>query len=207
MTKDSKRKNEKAAARKVVPLTMAPKSIVLGVTGSIAAYKSAELASLLVNQGHDVFVVMTSDATEFITPLTLQTLSKNPVTTSFFDEKENWRPGHIELADRANLLLIAPATANIIAELAHGLASHPLTAIALATRATILLAPAMNGKMWEHAATQRNVEVLKSRGVDFIGPEAGMLACGYEGVGRLWKVDDIAFRAEFLLARQDNLIA
>src|SRR4051794_2859806 len=93
------------------------KCVVLGVTGSIAAYKSAELASLLVKQGHDVFVVMTSEALEFITPLTLQTLSKNPVSTSFFDEKENWRPGHIELADRANLLLIAPATANIIAEL------------------------------------------------------------------------------------------
>jgi phosphopantothenoylcysteine synthetase/decarboxylase len=129
------------------------------------------------------------------------------VTTSFFDEKENWRPGHIELADRANLLLIAPATANVIAELAHGLASHPLTAIALATRAPILLAPAMNGKMWEHPATRANVSLLKSRGVEFIGPEEGMLACGYEGVGRLWNVEDIAFRAEFLLARQDNLIA
>jgi phosphopantothenoylcysteine decarboxylase len=183
------------------------KSVVLGVTGSIAAYKSAELASLLVKQGHNVFVVMTADATEFITPLTLQTISKNPVTTSFFDEKENWRPGHIELADRANLLLVAPATANIIAELAHGLASHPLAAIALATRAPILMAPAMNGKMWDHPATQANIELLKSRGVEFIGPEAGMLACGYEGTGRLWKVDDIAFRAEFLLARQDNLIA
>jgi len=183
------------------------KTVVLGVTGSIAAYKSAELASLLYKQGHDVFVVMTQDATEFITPLTLQTLSKNPVMTSFYDEKENWRPGHIQLADRANLLLIAPATANVIAELAHGLASHPLAAIALATRAPLLIAPAMNGKMWEHAATQENVERLKTRGVEFIGPEAGMLACGYEGVGRLWKVDEIAFRAEFLLARQDNLIA
>ena len=107
------------------------KCVVLGVTGSIAAYKSAELASLLVKQGHEVFVVMTKDATEFVTPLTLQTLSKNPVTTSFYDEKENWRPGHIDLADRANLLIIAPATANIIAELAHGLATHPLAAIAL----------------------------------------------------------------------------
>src|SRR5881392_1298937 len=184
-----------------------PKCVVLGVTGSIAAYKSAELASLLVKQGHDVFVVMTRDAAEFITPLTLQTLSKNPVTTSFFDEKESWRPGHIDLADRANLLLIAPATANVIAELAHGLAGHPLAAIALATRAQILIAPAMNGKMWEHAATQENVEKLKSRGIEFVGPEAGMLACGYEGVGRLWKVDDIAFRAEFLIARQENLIA
>src|SRR6266542_6864506 len=183
------------------------KSIVLGVTGSIAAYKSAELASLLVKQNHNVFVVMTNDATEFITPLTLQTLSKNPVMTSFFDEKESWRPSHIDLADRANLLLIAPATAHIIAELAHGLAGHPLAAIALATRAPILIAPAMNGKMWQHHATQENVEKLKARGVEFIGPEEGMLACGYEGIGRLWKVNDIAFRAEFLLARQENLIA
>ena len=183
------------------------KAVVLGITGSIAAYKSAELASLLYKQGHNVFVVMTRDATEFITPLTLQTLSKNPVMTSFYDEKENWRPGHIELADRAELLVIAPATAHVIAELAHGLASHPLAAIALATRAPILLAPAMNGKMWEHAATQENVAKLKSRGVEFIGPEEGMLACGYEGVGRLWNVADIAFRAEFLLRRQDNLIA
>ena len=183
------------------------KMIVLGVTGSIAAYKSAELASLLVKQGHDVFVVMTKDATEFITPLTLQTLSKNPVTASFYDEKENWRPGHIELADRASLLVIAPATAQIIAELAHGFAGHPLAAIALATRAPILVAPAMNGKMWGHAATQENVQTLKSRGVDFIGPEKGMLACGYEGLGRLWPVSDIALRAEFLLAREDKLIA
>src|SRR5882757_7564677 len=140
------------------------KSIVLGVTGSIAAYKSAELASLLVKQNHNVFVVMTNDATEFITPLTLQTLSKNPVMASFFNEKENWRPGHIELADNADLLLIAPATANVIAELAHGLANYPLTAIALATRAPILIAPAMNGKMWQHPATVENVDKLKSRG-------------------------------------------
>ena len=207
MDGNGKRKREKPAARKILRPQSEAKSIVLGVTGSIAAYKSAELASLLVKQGHDVFVVMTSDATEFITPLTLQTLSKNPVTTSFYDEKESWRPGHIGLADRADLLLIAPATAHIIAELAHGLASHPLAAIALATRAQILLAPAMNGKMWEHPATKENVEKLKTRGVEFIGPEEGMLACGYEGIGRLWKVNDIAFRVEFLLARQDNLIA
>src|SRR5712691_7574769 len=183
------------------------RSVVLGVTGSIAAYKAAELASLLVRQGHEVFVVMTKDATEFITPLTLQTLSKNPVTTSFYDEKQSWHPGHIALADRANLLIIAPATAHIIAELAHGLASHPLAAIALATRAPILIAPAMNGKMWQHHATQENVEKLKACGVEFIGPEDGMLACGYEGLGRLWKVEDIAFRAEFLLHRHDRLIA
>ena len=207
MQKNPKRGNETPEEEKLVRLQPAAKCVVLGVTGSIAAYKSAELTSLLVKQGHDVFVVMTQDATEFITPLTLQTLSKNPVTTSFYDEKENWRPGHVDLADRANLLLVAPATANVISELAHGLAGHPLTAIALATRAPVLVAPAMNGKMWEHPAIQENVEKLKSRGVEFIGPEEGMLACGYEGFGRLWKVDEIAFRAEFLLARQENLIA
>ena len=207
MEKDSRGKRDKTSARKVVRIRPGRKSIVLGVTGSIAAYKSAELASLLVKQGHEVFVVMTQDATEFISPLTLQTLSKNPVTTTFYDEKDNWRPGHIDLADRANLVLIAPATAHIIAELAHGLAGHPLAAIALATRAPILIAPAMNGKMWQHHATQENVEKLKARGVEFIGPEEGMLACGYEGLGRLWNVNDIAFRAEFLLSRHDTLIA
>lgn len=207
MKKNSKRGNEKTTARKIVRIRPGAKTVVLGVTGSIAAYKSAELASLFVKQGHEVFVVMTQDATEFITPLTLQTLSKNPVMTSFYDEKENWRPGHIQLADRANLLIVAPATAHFIAELAHGLAGHPLAAIALATRAQILVAPAMNGKMWDNPVTKENVEKLKKRGVEFIGPEEGMLACGYEGIGRLWNVEDIAFRAEFLLARQDNLIA
>jgi phosphopantothenoylcysteine decarboxylase len=207
MKRNLKRGNGKPSARNIVRLRPGAKSIVLGVTGSIAAYKSAELASLLIKQGHEVFAVMTQDATEFITPLTLQTLSKNPVMTSFYDEKENWRPGHIELADRANLLLIAPATAHFIAELAHGLAGHPLAAIALATRAQILVAPAMNGKMWENPATKENVEKLKARGVEFIGPEEGMLACGYDGIGRLWKVEDIAFRAQFLLDRQENLIA
>jgi len=171
MEKNSKRRLEKTSARNVVRIAAGKKSVVLGVTGSIAAYKSAELTSLLVKQGHEVFVVMTQDATEFISPLTLQTLSKNPVTTSFYDEKENWRPGHIDLADRANLLLIAPGTAHIIAELAHGLAGHPLAAIALATRAPILIAPAMNGKMWQHPATEENVEKLKARGIEFIGPE------------------------------------
>jgi phosphopantothenoylcysteine decarboxylase/phosphopantothenoylcysteine decarboxylase/phosphopantothenate--cysteine ligase len=204
---NEKGKPVRPVPRKILQPRSAGKSVVLGVTGSIAAYKAAELTSLLVKQGHDVFVVMTRDATEFVTPLTLQTLSRNPVTTSFYDEKENWRPGHIELADNADLVLIAPATAHIIAELAHGLAGHPLAAIALATRAPVLLAPAMNGKMWEHAATQENVEKLKNRGVELIGPQEGMLACGYEGLGRLWPVNDIAFRVEFLLARQDNLIA
>ena len=181
--------------------------VIVGVTGSIAAYKAADMVSKLVKRGFEVHVAMTQAAQEFVTPLTFQTLARNPVITSVFEGKRDWKPGHIDLADRANLLLVAPATANIIAELAHGLANHPLAAIALATRAPILIAPAMNGKMWSHPATTENVETLKSRGVEFIGPEEGMLACGYEGLGRLWKVDDIAFRAEFLLARQENLIA
>src|SRR5436305_15050481 len=149
MEKNANRRSDRTSARKVVRIRPGTKTVVLGVTGSIAAYKSAELASLLVKQGHEVFVVMTRDATEFISPLTLQALSKNPVTTSFFDEKESLRPGHIELADRANLLLIAPSTAHIIAELAHGLAAHPLAAIALATRAPILLPPALTRQLWE----------------------------------------------------------
>jgi phosphopantothenoylcysteine synthetase/decarboxylase len=142
---------------------------------------------------------MTRAATEFIAPLTFQTLSRNPVTTSVFDEKQSWHPGHIALADRANLLLIAPATANLVAKLAHGIADDALTSIALATPAPLLVAPAMNGKMWLHPATQENTARLRARGVEFIGPEEGLLACGYEGIGRLWNIEDIAARAEKIL--------
>lgn len=175
------------------------KTIVLGVCGSIAAYKAADLTSQLVKRGHAVFVVLTKSAAEFVGPMTFQTLSKNPVTCGVFDERDSWRPTHIDLADRADLFLVAPATANVIAKLAVGLADDALTSIALATRAPFLIAPAMNGKMWQHPATQQNVETLKSRGANFIGPEEGMLACGYEGVGRLWKVDEIAAKADEIL--------
>lgn len=171
--------------------TKKAKNIVIGVSGSIAAYKAADLVSHLRKDGHEVHVVMTRDATEFITPLTLQVLSRQPVTTSLYDEKQNWHPGHIELADNADLLVVAPATANVIAKFSHGLADDALGAIHLATLAPILIAPAMNGKMWEHPATVENVETLKKRGVEFIGPEEGMLACGYEGTGRLWPVEGI----------------
>ena len=169
--------------------------IVIGVTGSIAAYKAADLVSKLVKRDFEVHVVMTHGAQEFVAPLTFQTLSRNPVLTSVFEEGRAWKPGHIALADRANLLLVAPATANVIAELAHGLAGSALTEIALATLAPVLIAPAMNGKMWLHAATRHNVEVLRARGAEFIGPAEGMLACGYEGLGRLWGVDEIVERA------------
>ena len=178
-----------------------PRNIILGVTGSIAAHKAADLASLLTKKDMNVHVVMTKDAQRFITPLPFKTLSRHPVVTDLYDEDEGWKPTHIELADAAHLLLIAPATANIIAKLAHGLADDALTCIALALnpKAKILVAPAMNGKMWLHSATQENVAILKGRGVQFIGPEKGMLSCGYEGVGRLWPVEDIARRALKLL--------
>lgn len=176
--------------------------IVLGVTGSIAAYKAADLVSQCVKRGWEMRVVMTRGAERFITSLTLQTLSRQPVITGAHEDGEGeWKPLHIDLADRANLLLIAPATANIIAELAYGLAAHPLCEIALATRAPLLIAPAMNGHMWEHPATQHNVELLRTRNAHFIGPaESGMLACGYEGAGRLIEVARIVERATELLA-------
>jgi phosphopantothenoylcysteine decarboxylase len=170
---------------------------VLGVTGSIAAYKAVDIASILTKQQCDVHVVMTKDALHFVTPLPFKTLSRHPVVTDLYDEEEGWKPTHIELADNADLLLIAPATANVIAKLAHGIADDALTCIALALRpqAKVLIAPAMNGKMWEHAATQQNVAKLKSRDVQFVGPDAGLLSCGYEGVGRLTSVEQVAQHA------------
>jgi phosphopantothenoylcysteine decarboxylase len=177
------------------------KNIVLGVTGSIAAHRAADLASLLTKQGCEVRVVMTADAQRFITPLPFKTLSRNPVVTDLYDEQEGWKPTHIKLADEANLLLIAPATANVIAKMANGIADDALTCIALALnpKSKILIAPAMNGKMWLHAATRANVALLKKRGAEFVGPDEGMLSCGYEGVGRLWPVEQITERAIKLL--------
>jgi len=177
------------------------KNIVLGVTGSIAAHKAADLASLLNKQGCEVHVVMTAEALRFITAVPFKTLSRHPVVTDLYDEEEGWKPTHIELADAADLLLIAPATAHTLARLALGIADDALSCVALALNpnARLVIAPAMNGKMWLHPATQQNVATLRSRGVEFIGPEEGMLSCGYEGIGRLWPVDKIAARAIELL--------
>jgi phosphopantothenoylcysteine synthetase/decarboxylase len=168
-------------------------NIVLGVTGSIAAHKSIDLASQLTRAGHRVHVVLTADAQRFVTPLPFKTLTRQPVITDLYDEEEGWKPTHIRLADEADLLLIAPATANCLAKLAHGLADDALSCIALALRpeARVLIAPAMNGKMWLHPATQANVTLLESRGVQWVGPAEGMLSCGYEGLGRLAPIDEI----------------
>lgn len=177
------------------------KNIVLGVTGSIAAHKAADLASLLTKQQCRVRVVMTADAQHFVTPLPFKVLTRQPVVTGLYEEEEGWQPTHIRLADEADLLLIAPATANVIAKLAHGIADDALTCVALAlnSKAKIFIAPAMNGKMWLHPATQANAAMLKARGVEFLGPDQGMLSCGYEGIGRLWPVEAIAGRVIKLL--------
>jgi len=165
--------------------------IALGVCGGIGAYKAVEVARGLQKRGHEVVAVMTDAATRFVGPVTFEAITRRQVITDQFAPGANADIEHIALASSIDLLLIAPATAHIIAELAHGLAGNPICEIALATLAPVLIAPAMNGKMWQHPATQANVKILQSRGVEFIGPEKGLLACGYEGIGRLWDVDKI----------------
>jgi phosphopantothenoylcysteine decarboxylase len=178
-------------------------TVVLGISGSIAAYKAAEIASQLVKRNHQVHAVMTRAATEFITPLTLQTLTRQPVLISLDDEKQAWKPGHIELADRADLFVVAPATADVLANFANGLAPDPLSSIYLALPRTtpVLLAPAMNGKMWQHPATARNLDRLVDDGCMVLGPETGDLACGYQGVGRLAEVESILAKIDSLVLR------
>ena len=161
------------------------RTIVLGVTGSIAAYKACELVRLFVKNGDDVRVVMTDHAKEFVTPLTFRTLSRNPVENAMFADPLEWKPGHISLADAADVLVVAPATANIIAKMANGIADDLLSGVALATKAPIVVAPAMNTGMWENAATQANIETLKKRGVRFVEVGDGELACGTSGPGRM----------------------
>src|ERR1700678_1212922 len=166
--------------------------IVLGVTGSIAAYRAADLASMLAKEGVELDVVLTDEALRFITALTFSALTRREVYTRDNDGMRDGQPAHISLADRADLVVVAPATAHLIAQYAHGLAPDLLTSTLLATPAPVIIAPAMNGKMWHHPATRDNVILLRKRGVAFIGPEAGLLACGYEGLGRLWPGGEIA---------------
>ena len=161
------------------------KEIVLGVTGGIAAYKAAEVVSRLRKQGANVHVIMTENARQFITPLTLETLSGNPVVYHTFERPATWEVEHIALAKRAEVFVIAPATANILAKMACGIADDMLSTTVLATKAPVLVAPAMNTGMWTAPATRQNVETLRQRGVGFVGPEAGFLACGDEGSGRM----------------------
>ena len=176
--------------------------VVLGVTGSIGAYKAADLVRRLREQGCGVTCVLTKEATQFITPLTLQALSERKVYAELFSLEES-AVIHTTLADQADLLLIAPATANVIGKLACGLADDLLTCIALATRARILLAPAMNVHMYEHPTVQENLARLARLGHQFIGPERGQLACGYDAVGHLADVEQIV-RAALRLLRASS---
>jgi len=181
------------------------KRIVLGISGGIAAFKAASLCSKLVQAGASVKVVMTESATKFITPLTLQTLSRNPVYLDTFDEFEPSVVSHIDLADHADLVLVAPATANIIAKMAAGLADDMLTTTLLATTAPVLVAPAMNVHMYDHPAVVSNMEILASRGIRFIEPGTGQLACGYVGKGRLAEPEEIVAAVELWFTRSESL--
>ena len=164
--------------------------VVLGITGSIGAYRAGDIVRRLRDAGYAVTCVLTQRATKFIAPLTLQVLSERKAHTDLFDP-ENPHVTHTMLADHARLVLVAPATANIIGKFANGLADDVLSCILLATRAKVLFAPAMNVHMWQHPTVQRNVTTLKRLGVRFIGPDVGKLACGYEAIGHLAETEEI----------------
>jgi phosphopantothenoylcysteine decarboxylase / phosphopantothenate---cysteine ligase len=177
----------------------------LGVSGGISAYKAVELARLLQKRGHDVQVVMTRAARRFVGPLTFEAITRHPVVTSQFAPGQNADIEHIALASTIDLLLVAPATANVLGKFAHGIADDFLSALYLATRAPVLIAPAMNTMMWEHAAVRANVDALGARGVRFVDPGAGYLACGWTGRGRLAEPETIAEAADLLLRRGGTL--
>lgn len=167
------------------------KHVVMGVTGSIAAYKACDIISALRKSGVDVHVILTHAGAEIITPLTLETISGNRVVKDMFDSDRNFEVEHISLAKLADLFLVAPATANFIGKMASGIADDMLTTTVMATTAPVMIAPAMNTNMYLDAATQANIETLKRRGCEFIAPATGHLACGDEGIGKLAAVEDI----------------
>lgn len=179
--------------------------VALGVCGGIGAYKAVEVVRLLQKRGHDVQAVMTRAARRFIGPLTLEAITRRPVITSQFTPGLNAEIEHISLASAMDLLVVAPATANIIGKFAHGIADDFLSSLYLATRAAVLVAPAMNTQMWEHAAVRANVETLGARGVRFVDPGEGYLACGWVGRGRLAEPPEIAEAAVRLLGRGSRL--
>ncbi len=179
------------------------KEIVLGVTGGIAAYKAAELVRLLVKEGAHVHVVMTQNAQEFITSLTFQTLSGNPVVTDPFTLVGEQEIGHIALADLAELIVILPATANIIGKIANGIADDFLSTLVMATKAPVFFAPSMNVNMWENKALQKNIQILLERGYHLIEPGEGELACHWYGKGRLAELSDVMEKVEDLFSKKD----
>lgn len=182
---------------------MVQRRILVAVSGGIAAYKVPELVRALRRAGHEVRCMLTPAGAEFVSPLVLQTLTGEPARVNLFDAAEEGAIDHIALADWAELLVVAPATADVMARLAGGMANDLVTTVALATRAPLLLAPAMNVNMWQHPATQQNVATLCERGARLVGPESGELACGWQGEGRMAEPADIAACAELLLGARD----
>ena len=184
---------------------MTERNVVLGVTGSIAAYKAVDLASKLTQAGVSVHTVMTEAATQLVGPATFRAITGQPISTDMFELTNSFSIEHVSLAEVADLLLIAPATANVLAKIAHGIADDLLTCTALATRAPVLVAPAMHTAMWENPATQGNVETLRGRGVGFVGPIEGRLASGGIGIGRFAPVHEILGEALRMLGRSGDL--
>lgn len=180
------------------------KCVVMGITGSIAAYKACDIVSRLKKRGVDVCVILTQAGKEFITPLTLETISGNPVATDMFHREAPWEVEHISLAKKADVFLVAPASANFLGKASAGMADDMLTTVLLATKAPVLIAPAMNSAMYENPAVQQNIKSLKARGFKFIEPASGLLACGDTGVGRLADIDTIVQKTmELLYPKQD----
>ena len=181
------------------------RTILLGVTGGIAIHKSLDYASQLVKEAASVHVIMTKSATQLVKPLQFQVLSRNPVLLNLFETTEHWKPPHIDLADRADLLTIVPATANILGKMANGIADDALSTVAVSVHCPILIAPAMNGHMYQNPFVQKNIDTLSKQGIAFVEPASGDLACGYEGIGRLSPVDVILKRTRELLNPSTDL--
>ncbi len=181
------------------------RTILLGVSGGIAIHRSLDYASQLVKTGASVHVVMTENATRLVNPLQFQVLSRNPVLLDLFETSDDWKPPHIDLADRTDLLAIVPATANILGKMANGIADDALSTVAISVHCPILVAPAMNGHMYKNPIVQKNISELSRHGIEFVEPESGDLACGYEGIGRLSSVDIILQRTRELLGYRQDL--
>ena len=188
----------------LIPMEFKNRTILLGVTGGIAIHRSLDYASQLVKWGASVHVVMTENATRLVNPLQFQVLSRNPVLLDLFDTGDDWKPPHIDLADRADLLAIVPATANILGKIANGIADDALSTVAVSVHCPILIASAMNGHMYHNPFVQHNINALRKQGIEFVEPASGDLACGYEGIGRLSPVEVILERTREILGIQQD---
>jgi phosphopantothenoylcysteine decarboxylase/phosphopantothenate--cysteine ligase len=185
-------------------MSVVPRTVIVGVTASIAAYKACEIVNLLRKESFDVKVILTEDALEFVTPLTFRTLSGNNVLTGMFEPSERWNPVHTSLADGASLILIAPATANVIGRLANGICDDLLTCVTYASKAPVLIAPAMNENMYNHKVVMGNIAKLEKIGYTFVGPVKGRLACGHDAIGHIAPVSEIIKEVKKMISASAN---